>query len=243
MDKVISQACGSQILQPLSHGKLALLQLMDPSRDVPPSQYRAPSWSWASIEGSVDACFDYEDDYQPICNTVRVDYSLAGEDPFSNVEYASARVCGHLVPATLRTEQAPPRYGQDWQVDYYCEVNGTAGKLYMYPDTPLGQTDSSPHRTSLKPGESQSNLDCTVQLFAILMARPRVMTGYKDRTNAPTVDFEADRWISFLVLTASGTDSDSFSRIGIVPHASSPGLSGQGEKWYERWPMKEITLV
>jgi hypothetical protein len=69
------------------------------------------------------------------------------------------------------------------------------------------------------------------------------MTGFKDMTDAPTVDFEADRWITFLVLTASGTDSDSFRRIGIVPRASSPGLLGQGDKWYKRWPMKQITLV
>lgn len=218
-----------------------------------PSQYRAPSWSWASIEGPVDACFDYEDDYQPICNAISVKYRLAGEDPFSNVEHASVRVRGHMVPATLRTEQASTSYGQGWPVDYYCEVKGTASKLYMFPDTPLGQKDSSVYRASLKPGESQSKLECAVHLFAILIARPRLMTGFKDTTGAPTLDFEADRWITFLVLTASGTGSKSFCRIGIIPHAPSPGLSGQGnkwherwqrkKKWYERWPMKEITLV
>ncbi|RDW56723.1 hypothetical protein BP6252_14016 [Coleophoma cylindrospora] len=206
-------------------------------------QYRAPSWSWASIEGPVDACFDYEDDYHPICNILSVHYSLAGEDPFSNVESASARIRGHLVPATLRTTQAPPKSGQDWEVDYYCEANGTACKLHMYPDTPIGQTDSSLHRSSLNPGESQGKLDGNVQLLAILMARPRTMTGFKDRTTAPTLDFGADRWITFLVLTHSRTGSDCFCRIGIVPHASSVRLSGEGDQWYKRWPMEEITLV
>ena len=213
-----------------------------PQPGRPCSQYRAPSWSWASIEGAVNSCFDYEDDYQPICVVGKVDYRLAGKDPFSNVESASAHVRGHLIPATLKTEAAPDD-SQNWPTNYYCRVNGTTAQLYMFPDTPIEQSGSSLHRVALSPGDSQSKLDCPVQLLAILMARPRSMIGFRDRTNASTVDFEVERWVTFLALTASGSGSDSFCRIGIVPRASTSGLSRQDAKWYERWPIRDVTLV
>lgn len=192
-----------------------------------PSEYRAPSWGWASIEGPVDSLYDYEDEFEPICSVESVEFAPAGSDPFSNAAAATARVHGHLLPGVLKTGEVSSKDGSK-TTQYLCIVNET--EFHLFPDTPLAQSGSSVRRSPLQQGEPNDGLNCPVYLLAVLMARPRRNTGFVDETDAPTVDFTADRWVTFLVLTRLESPKDTYSHIGLMVAASSK----LPDQWFDR---------
>lgn len=71
-----------------------------------PSTWRAPSWSWASIDGRVYADvpneMDIEKNYRTLCNIVKVDVKLASADPFGPVlEESMIKLEAPLLRATM----------------------------------------------------------------------------------------------------------------------------------------------
>ena len=49
----------------------------------------------------MDACYDYEDDFEPIFQVVDAGTTLAGENPRADVSDGPVKVSGHLVPGSL----------------------------------------------------------------------------------------------------------------------------------------------
>jgi len=67
------------------------------------AKYRAPSWSWASIKGPVDVCYDRRDrdEFEPIFQILDAGTTLAGVNPRGNVGDGFVKVSGHLVAGSL----------------------------------------------------------------------------------------------------------------------------------------------
>lgn len=203
-----------------------------------PARYRAPSWSWASIEGSVDACYDdSEDDYEPIFQVVGAGTTLAGKNPRGDVSDGFVKVSGHLVPGFLSVSDV--LQGTDeHNVKYSAQVDGS--EAFVHPDTPLVQHQSTIQRANLQHGDARGPISCPVQCLAMLIARTRRNTGFIDRSDSPTAEFTANRWITFLVLGQSGTKVGAYERLGIIKSMPTKLLS---EGWQKKWPKVEVTIV
>jgi hypothetical protein len=204
-----------------------------------PEKYRAPSWSWASIEGPVDVCYDRrdQDDFEPIVQIADVGTTLAGVDPRGDISDGFVKLSGHLVAGSLSVPEV--LQGTDeHNVKYSIQIDG--GEASFCPDTPLVQHQSVIQRSKLHHGDMRGSVSCPVQCLAVLMARIRRNTGFMDRTDLPTTDFTADRWVTFLVLGPSSTKVGSYERLGIVRSMPTKSLS---QRWYEKWPKVEVTIV
>ena len=71
-----------------------------------PNRYRAPSWSWASLEGqSSPAFFADESTIERLISIIDCHVDTTTGDPFSVVTTASLTVCGWLATVTLRLRQ------------------------------------------------------------------------------------------------------------------------------------------
>lgn len=73
---------------------------------VTPSLYRAPSFSWASVDGAVfynEDCFS--DDWTGHATVLDTSIKISGSDKFGQVDYASIKVRAHVVSATLSSRR------------------------------------------------------------------------------------------------------------------------------------------
>ncbi|KAF2011499.1 HET-domain-containing protein [Aaosphaeria arxii CBS 175.79] len=68
-----------------------------PRKRVP--HWRAPTWSWAALEGPVEFWLDESD--RPLCEVIAVDCKPSGEDPFGALEEASITLEGFLVSVKI----------------------------------------------------------------------------------------------------------------------------------------------
>jgi len=203
------------------------------------AKYRAPSWSWASIEGPVDVCYDRRDrdEFEPIFQILDAGTTLAGVNPRGNVGDGFVKVSGHLVAGSLSVPEV--LQGTDeHDVKYSIQIDG--GAAPFRPDTPLVQHQSTVQRSKLQHGDARGSISCPVQCLAVLMARIRYNTGFRDRADKLTTDFAADRWVTFLALGQSSTKVGAYERLGIVKSMPTKSLS---EGWYEKWPKVEVTIV
>jgi hypothetical protein len=68
-----------------------------------PREYRAPSWSWASIDGAVtfESDLAYEYDCQPKAEVVEVQCSVPGKNPFGAVSEGFLTLRGPLMPVRV----------------------------------------------------------------------------------------------------------------------------------------------
>lgn len=203
-----------------------------------PEKYRAPSWSWASIEGPVNVCYDRRDqhDFEPIVQIVDVGTMLAGVNPRGDTSDGFVKLSGYLVAGSLSVPEV--LQGTDeHNVKYSIQIDD--GEASFRPDTPLVQHQSVIQRSKLHHGDMRGSISCPVQCLAMPMAR-NTNIGFIDRTDLPTMDFTADRWVTFLVLGPSSTKVGSYERSGIVKSMPTKSLS---ECWYEKWPKVEVTIV
>lgn len=179
-------------------------------------------------------CYDLEDEYEPICTVVSMEYESQGLDLYSDAS-ASLKIRGHLLPGVLPI----PSKADAPQVQYQCRLGKSL--IHMLPDRPHSEAfyttrDSLPELAA----HSEEEVGAAVHLFALLMARPRGNLGFEDETDAATVDYEAECWLTLMVLIESPDAEDTYIRVGLANRVSS---SSMPEKWYKRWPIVEFDLI
>ena len=94
-----------------------------------PQSYRAPSWSWASIDGPVyPGCWVTGEELITL-----VDYSIipAARDPFGQLKHAFLRLSGRLYPAKLKI-----RLGSDSGIEVRFADKFEPKKNGIIPDEP-----------------------------------------------------------------------------------------------------------
>lgn len=201
-----------------------------PSPGRLPERYRAPSWSWASIEGPVDTCFDYEDDYEPIFKVLEAGITPIGKNTRADACDGFVRVSGYLLPGTMTSS--------------VITIDGSQESCHgFYPDSLFERRSGTIQRARAVGTDETLQQPTPVELLAVLIARPRSNTGFSDRRDTvhrETTDLEAERWIAFLVLTSSLGHPGAYERLGIFKRVTSTSLP---KKWYETWPQKEVVLV
>jgi Heterokaryon incompatibility protein (HET) len=98
-------------------------------------EWRAPSWSWASVEGRImHRIFPINSKH---CTVIDVQVTAAGNDPTGTVASGNLVLSGTLLPATLRTIRPKSVVGED-ELDHKnfgIEIKGTVGvkshKIYV----------------------------------------------------------------------------------------------------------------
>ncbi|KAH7233736.1 heterokaryon incompatibility protein-domain-containing protein [Fusarium redolens] len=69
-----------------------------------PRSYIAPSWSWASIQGSVFFGIEMSSDLESHVEIIDANVTLTSPDPYGAVSGGYIRVCGYLKPARFRLD-------------------------------------------------------------------------------------------------------------------------------------------
>jgi len=85
-------------------------------KTIKPLQYRAPSWSWASLEGMI-SIHRLQADILGLINPIEYNIEYATEDKYGEVTSGSIRVSGKLFPHIL----TPYQDGFIWQMIFYDE--------------------------------------------------------------------------------------------------------------------------
>jgi hypothetical protein len=113
----------------------------DTRRSAQPDSYRAPSWSWASLDGKVDIDFPAPSpsilfDFHVTLMDVHVEQVT--DDPFAQVKAGYVRLCGPLLTLTIKrtTSSISSRCRA-----YDALLNGQHTKGFVYPDMDVGDAD------------------------------------------------------------------------------------------------------
>ncbi|KAK5110317.1 hypothetical protein LTR85_001289 [Meristemomyces frigidus] len=104
------------------------------------SEYRAPSWSWASQDSEVNylnVSWMYTENFRAHydCQTVRVDSTLQTDDPFGMVTDGVLVLNAKVLKGEIRVD----RVGDMLKAEYYLE-NGAHGKAHLDDDEELPGT-------------------------------------------------------------------------------------------------------
>jgi len=199
-----------------------------------PVDLRAPSWSWASIEGAVDHCVDFEDESKAICDLALVQTWPENYDGFSNVDYAIAGMRGHLLPATLdvckREANKEEDLEQNCSFEYMCTI--AENRFTMYPDSVLKMVEGGVERSTTG---IQEEFSCSITVLASLALRvKRSAVSEDDDDDDDLLNIASKRRLVFLALDRyeDGETQVPYKRIGILPFVGSKLLP---EDWFERW--------
>jgi len=197
--------------------------------------YRAPSWSWASIEGPVDTCYDREAVYEPIFHVELTDVVPATSNRYGDVASASARVVGHMVPATLSCSQ-----GDDGKLKYSISIKDAAKTARRFwPDTRLSLRDGTLQRSE-EVADISPISSAPVQCLAALMSRIRNPKDILKPPQDETVDFDAPRELTFIVVTPSKRQQGAYERIGLLKHCLTVDMP---VSWHVTWPAVPVEMV
>lgn len=107
-----------------------------------PQKYRAPSWSWASVNGGVTFHF-IDDDIQNLITVADAHCTVPGVNPFGEVTDGSITLTGPLFQAFLDVENNP-QHGSSYKL--HLEGDRTilaAPDIWLYPDGILVETKVS----------------------------------------------------------------------------------------------------
>ena len=96
------EVCQDNYLAGLWRHKLETQLLWSASRCTRPETYRAPSWSWASVDGSITPNPVSDARQIALAEVVDAGVELAGENPTGQVNQGFVRLRGYLATMTLR---------------------------------------------------------------------------------------------------------------------------------------------
>ncbi len=102
-----------------------------------PSRYRAPSWSWASVDGQIINKF-VDCDLLSLIAVTDSHIERLWSDPFSQITGGWIRVRGTLHPALLY-----PSDNYNWDLKYNLVLPQTGRQLYAMPDAEPKTSDFS----------------------------------------------------------------------------------------------------
>ncbi|KIX99231.1 uncharacterized protein Z520_04807 [Fonsecaea multimorphosa CBS 102226] len=207
-----------------------------------PVDDRAPSWSWASIEGAVDHCINFEDEFKAVCDLGVVSWP-ENCDGFSNVDFAIAGLRGYLLPATLDVRKLAATgeedLAQNSSFEYTCTI--AEQRFTMYPDSVLERVEGAVERSTTG---KQEEFSCPVTVLASVVIRVKSSNILEDDDgDDDLLNMASERRLVFLVLNRYN-DSESrmlpYKRIGILPYVSSRLLP---EEWFEHWQPSIFVLA
>ena len=128
-----------------------------------PRQWRAPSWSWASLVGPVTWWSNRET--EAMCNYVTARVATAGEDDFGEILSAKITLRGRCIRQDVEGSYRSAAGSYPW-IEYPEYDKWETLEQVMWEDCPLDRTDSTrPHSTPMLPDEPVKTL---------LMARQHV---------------------------------------------------------------------
>lgn len=197
--------------------------------------FRVPSWSWASIEGAVDHCLNFEDEFKAVYDLALVRKWPENCDGFSNVNYAIAGMRGHLLPATLDVHKVEAKEEEDLAQNSSFEYICTIGehRFTMYPDSVLEMVEDKVERSTT---DTQEEFSCSVTVLLSLVIREKSSgISEDDDEDDDLLNLASKRRLAFLVLHRSenGETRIPYKSIGILPSVSSMLLP---EDRVKRWP-------
>ena len=104
-----------------------------------PAEYRAPSWSWASVDGPVNDAFEPRtnwDKYQvtELSEVLDVHVTHATDDDTGSVSAGHVRLRGPLKKAYIRISEFPWWLGTDQKGTRHLIVGGRRANVYLEPD-------------------------------------------------------------------------------------------------------------
>jgi hypothetical protein len=154
-DKLIALAGVAQKLQPLLHSEYLaglwreyleyqlLWHVGNYKEPVRPEPYRAPSWSWASVNGHIwSACTVYlYDKSDLICEIIDVQVSCVGDPILGNVYDGFLRIKGRLMLCEVRRQPLGEyEKNQEW-LDFYIFGMENSSNIRLDVDSPHLGTD------------------------------------------------------------------------------------------------------
>jgi hypothetical protein len=101
-----------------------------------PKKYRAPSWSWASVDGEIVPWWPASNQrtkYHVFSKVLDVSVTAVNNDPFGQVKDGNLKIRGPLVVATLYRDEVPASH---WD-NFFVVPNGEKAesvRISVYPD-------------------------------------------------------------------------------------------------------------
>lgn len=145
-DKLVAISAIAREVQPLmqcrylaGHWDIDLVQQLGWSganHSSRPNMYRAPSWSWASIDGPIQQfyhMYDEIDHYYPLIEILEACVNLASDDEMGQVQCGYLTLLGQTVDLDILHSDVP-RYGPGTQS---IIVHGQRTKLWLLEDNEM----------------------------------------------------------------------------------------------------------
>jgi len=103
-----------------------LWETVSPSKSVRPQRYRAPSWSWASIDGEVCMLYrvQFDSTEETMVEVKEVQIEYATDTPYGGVLSAKLYISGHLSACTIDFGTLPTDPFGGWDQRISLEVSG-----------------------------------------------------------------------------------------------------------------------
>ncbi|KAJ3526768.1 hypothetical protein NM208_g11027 [Fusarium decemcellulare] len=212
------------------------------------SQYRAPTFSGASMNHGVTYWRSERWVSAGSCTVVKAESKVPGRNPLGQVESAYATLRGLLSRATLRAGDMNHVISSGDQSRYTVSCGGK--DLRLYPDTTLesfeamnqdGATERSIRRSPV--GPSSKSALCETPVFLFYLGHRR-----GGRLGQGSNVLQASRW--FLVLGKSNTDMSRYERLGMmiescstIPEISPTSEPSEPSKILKGFSEATITLV
>jgi hypothetical protein len=80
-------------------------------------KYRAPSWTWASLDGRIDMLHAAPHLAKPLCVVVEASTSLALRDPYGQILDGHLKIEGRLIRATVGEPRSTPEAFSNWGLE------------------------------------------------------------------------------------------------------------------------------
>ncbi|KAF5005499.1 hypothetical protein FDECE_8077 [Fusarium decemcellulare] len=212
------------------------------------SQYRAPTFSWASMNHGVTFWRSERWVSADSCAVIKAESKVPGRNPLGQVESAYVTLRGLLSKATLRAGDVNHVIPSGDQSRYTVSCGGE--DLQLYPDTTLesfeamnqdGAMERSVRRSPV--GSSSKISLCETLVFLFYLGHRRGGSLPHD-SNV----LRASRW--FLVLGKSPTDMSRYERLGMMieecsttPETSPTSEPSDPSQILEGFSEATITLV
>ena len=198
---------------------LAWTTAYQPSREFPrrpkhrPIPYRAPTWSWASIDAQIayPALHVYlAKTGETRCQIIDVQSTASGHA--GAVKSAYVRISSAVVPVTV---ERPSNKAERADHQQQWGIRRKGIKSWFTPDAPLDDTDATRYKQSIR-SRFFAQESATCLLLAAGNGSEAIAEGGK-RSGRPEMRGEADSWRAMaLVLRRSQAVPGTFERIGLV---------------------------
>ncbi len=105
-----------------------------------PTEYRAPSWSWASIEGHIMEWIPEDaDGVEQVCQLQEIETSLVSHDPYGQVSNGHLRIRAPCFPAVLQYDKVKVLPSDPDEPRYVVIFDHNNHPEYLERDVPLHQ--------------------------------------------------------------------------------------------------------